>query len=110
AEDSGYELLVARPSLISVSGRLKRFAQFSGELLNQFEHLMGSVNEKEKAQLVEFINWVNENLENYLTGKKLNHVIPGQLSYNDHSLIRETGLFVTVNSRPNLKGICYLLS
>ncbi|MFA7614636.1 MAG: aldehyde dehydrogenase family protein, partial [Candidatus Caldatribacteriota bacterium] len=110
AEDSGYELLVPRPSLISVVGRLKRFRQFSQELITQFEHLMGTVNEKEKAQLEEFVDWINKNLEDYLSGKELNHVIPGQLSYNDHSLIRESGLFVTVYERPTLKSLCYLLS
>ena len=110
AEDSGYELIIPRPSLISVAGRLKRFSQFANELLAQFEHLMGSVNEKEKAQLEEFVCWIEDNLENYLSGKHLNHVIPGQLSYNDHGLIREAGLFVTVAERPNLKGISYLLS
>ena len=110
AKDSGYELHVSRPSLISVAGRLKRFNTFSSAVINQYEHLMGSVNEKEKASLEQFVNWINENLEDYLQGRHLNHVIPGQLSYNDLSLIRESGLFVTVAGRPTLKGVCYLLS
>lgn len=109
ASDSGYQLMMPRPSLISIAGRIQRFDKFAAELLNHYELLTGTVNEKEKAQMIEFSAWIKGNLKEYLTGKHLNHVIPGQLSYNDKSLVKESGLFVTVGAKPTAKNIYYLL-
>lgn len=109
-KDSGYELLTPRPSLISVAGRVTRFEHFGRSFLEQYELFMGSVNEKEKTQLTAFIEWVKSNLPQYLNGRHLNFVIPGQLSYNDKSLIKESGLFVTVSGRPSLKAMHYLFA
>lgn len=108
AKDSGYQLLVPRPSLISVPGRVTRFEHFSKSFLEQYEMFMGMVNEKDKAQLTHFSEWLRDNLGNYLNGKHLNFVIPGQLSYNDKSIIKEAGLFVTMSARPSVKLIHYL--
>ncbi len=110
AKDSGYELLTPRPSLISVAGRVSRFDHFGRSFLEQYELFMGSVNEKEKSQLTQFIEWIKGNLPQYLNGRHLNYVIPGQLSYNDKSIIKEAGLFVTISHRPSLKAIYYLFA
>ena len=106
-KDSGYQLMIPRPSLISTTGRVSRFEHFANSFLEQYELIMGAVNEKEKAQLTNFIQWVKGNLAEYLTGHHMNFVIPGQLSYNDKSIIKEAGLFVTVSSKPSLKSIHY---
>jgi RHH-type proline utilization regulon transcriptional repressor/proline dehydrogenase/delta 1-pyrroline-5-carboxylate dehydrogenase len=108
AKDSGYQLMVPRPSLISVPGRVSRFEHFGRAFLEQYELFMGTVNEKDKAQLGTFIEWVKSNLDDYINGKHLNYVIPGQLSYNDKSIIKEAGLFITVSARPSVKSIHYL--
>lgn len=109
-QSSGYQLHLPKPSLISIPGRLSRFETFSTEFMEQYELLMGSVNEKDKAELDQFIAWVKGNLANYLQGRHSNHVIPGQLSYNDKSLVKEAGLFVMVSAHPSFKSICYLMS
>jgi RHH-type proline utilization regulon transcriptional repressor/proline dehydrogenase/delta 1-pyrroline-5-carboxylate dehydrogenase len=108
AKDSGYQLMVPRPSLISVAGRISRFEHFAANFLGQYELFMGAVNEKEKGQLTQYVTWIKENLDNYLNGKHMNYVIPGQLSYNDKSLIKESGIFVTVSDRPSVKSLQYL--
>lgn len=108
AKDTGYQLMVPRPSLISVAGRVSRFEHFGRSFLEQYELIMGTVNEKDKAQLTSFVEWVKEHLDTYIAGKHLNFVIPGQLSYNDKSIIKESGLFVTVSARPSVKSIHYL--
>jgi RHH-type proline utilization regulon transcriptional repressor/proline dehydrogenase/delta 1-pyrroline-5-carboxylate dehydrogenase len=108
AMDSGYQLMVPRPSLISIAGRISRFGQFAHFFLEQYETFIGAVSEKEKAQLSHFIEWVKAHLGEYLYGKHLNFVIPGQLSYNDKSIIKETGLFITISGRPSVKSIQYL--
>lgn len=109
AKSSGYKLHTPKPSLISIPGRLARFQSFSTDFMNQYEMFMGMINEREKAELTAFIGWIKQELANYLTSKHLNHVIPGQLSYNDKSLVKEAGLFVMVSPRPSFKSICYLL-
>ena len=108
AKDSGYQLMVPRPSLISTQGRASRFEHFASQFLEQYELFMGTVNEKEKSELNGFVNWIKENLAEYLNGQHLNFVIPGQLSYNDKSIIKEAGIFVTVSPKPSLKQIHYL--
>lgn len=109
AASSGYKLLVPKPSLISLPGRIARFDSFASDFMDQYELFMGMVNEREKAELTQFITWIKENLPTYLNSKHLNHVIPGQLSYNDKSLVKEAGLFVMVSPRPSFKSICYLM-
>jgi RHH-type proline utilization regulon transcriptional repressor/proline dehydrogenase/delta 1-pyrroline-5-carboxylate dehydrogenase len=108
ANESGYQLMIPRPSLISIPGRISRFETFAKSFLGQYEHFMGTINETEKAQLTQFNQWIKDNLAYYLTGKHLNYVIPGQLSYNDKSIIKEAGIFVTVSGRPSFKSIHYL--
>lgn len=109
SKDTGYSLPIPKPSLISVSGRLSRFESFASELMSQYERLVGSVSEKEKAKLGAYVSWLKQNLNTYLTGRHLNYVIPGQLSYMDKSMVREAGLFVTVSERAGLKSLYYLL-
>lgn len=110
ATDSGYQLFTPRPSLISVNGRIQRFTTFAAQFLDKYELFMGSINEKEKAQLASFVEWIKDHLQQHLSHKHLNHVIPGQLSYNDKSMIKEAGLFVTVSGKPSIKAIHYLLA
>ena len=109
AQDTGYTLQVPRPSLISIKGRISRFEIFSLDFMEKYELFMGTVSEKDKRELMEFIKWVKANLDHYLTGKHLNFVIPGQLSYNDKSLIKEAGLFVAVSGRPGVRALQYFL-
>jgi RHH-type proline utilization regulon transcriptional repressor/proline dehydrogenase/delta 1-pyrroline-5-carboxylate dehydrogenase len=109
ATDSGYQLMKPRPSLISITGRLSRFEKVANALLNQYESLSGTVNEREKTDLVNFIDWVKTNLGTYLEGQHPNFLIPGQLSYNDKSIIKDAGLFVEVTGKPSLKSLQYLL-
>ncbi len=109
AKDSGYQLLTPRASLISVSGRASRFEYFGRSFLERYELFMGTVNEKEKAQITQFVDWIMAHIESHLTGRHLNFVIPGQLSYNDKSIIKDAGLFVAVSGRPSVKSIHYFL-
>lgn len=109
AQDSGYQLNVPRPSLISAKGRISRFEIFSLDFMEKYELFMGAVSEKDKRDIMNFIKWVKENLDEYLRGKHLNFVIPGQLSYNDKSLVKEAGLFVTVSGRPGVRALQYFL-
>jgi RHH-type transcriptional regulator, proline utilization regulon repressor / proline dehydrogenase / delta 1-pyrroline-5-carboxylate dehydrogenase len=109
AQDTGYILNTPRPSLISIKGRISRFEIFSLDFMEKYELFMGTVSEKDKREITQFIKWVKDHLEEYLNGKHLNFVIPGQLSYNDKSLIKEAGLFVAVSGRPGVRALQYFL-
>ncbi len=109
AQDTGYTLSVPRPSLISIKGRISRFEIFSLDFMEKYEVFMGTVSEKDKREITNFIKWVKENLDHYLRGKHLNFEIPGQMSYNDKSLIKEAGLFVAVSGRPGVRALQYFL-
>jgi RHH-type proline utilization regulon transcriptional repressor/proline dehydrogenase/delta 1-pyrroline-5-carboxylate dehydrogenase len=109
AGDSGYDLSIPRPSLISIKGRISRFEIFSLDFMEKYELFMGTVSEKDKREIMNFIKWVKDNLEEFLNGRHLNFVIPGQLSYNDKSLIKEAGLFVSVSGRPGVRALQYFL-
>jgi RHH-type transcriptional regulator, proline utilization regulon repressor / proline dehydrogenase / delta 1-pyrroline-5-carboxylate dehydrogenase len=108
-KSSGYQLSLPRPSLISIPGRVERFSRLSTQFLGQYEVIMGRVNEQEKSDLAQFIHWITENLEHYLRGRHPNFTIPGQLSYDDKSLVKEAGLFVVVSDQPSLKALCHFL-
>ncbi|HXH29427.1 MAG TPA: proline dehydrogenase family protein [Bacteriovoracaceae bacterium] len=110
AKDSGYQLMIPRSSLISIAGRIQRFNSFAGAFIDQYEIFMGTVNEKDKGELAELKDWIRAHLDEYLTARHPNFVIPGQLSYNDLSLIKEAGLFINVSPRPSVKAVHYLFA
>ncbi len=110
AASSGYQLMKPKPSLISITGRLARFNTFSSQFLLQYEQLLGHVNERDKAELGAYSNWIKDNLHSFLMNKHPNHTIPGQLSYNDKSLVKDSGLFVIIGDRPSCKLLAYLFS
>ena len=109
-QDSGYELMIPRTSLVGVPARVQRFGAFAQGFLDQYEIFMGSVNEKDKALLGNFAAWIRTGLDGYLTGRHPNFHIPGQLSYNDLSLIKEAGLFVNITAHPTPKAMHYLFA
>jgi RHH-type proline utilization regulon transcriptional repressor/proline dehydrogenase/delta 1-pyrroline-5-carboxylate dehydrogenase len=108
AQDTGYELSVPRPSIISMSGRLQRLQVFSQEFFHDYEKLLGVFGEKDKTKIQALVQWLKDYLEGHLSGKHLNYAIPGQLSYMDKSMIKEAGLFVAISPRPSLKCLSYL--
>lgn len=105
AQGSGFKVFTPRPSLISVNGRLKRFQQFMTPFMDQFEMITGTVSENDKAKLKTLSNWLNDNLLNYLSGVHPNFKIPGQLSYNDKSMVKESGLFIVKDEKPSIHTI-----
>ncbi len=105
AQGAGFKVFSPRPSMISGIGRLKRFEQFMTPFMDQFETITGTVSETDKAKLKNLAKWMDENLLNYLQGKHSNFKIPGQLSYNDKSMIKESGLFIVKDEKPALQTI-----
>lgn len=107
---TGYQMIAPYPSQISIQGRLNRFEKLTQHVMNSFESILGKINPSEKLKFEKLISWTKTNLAMYVNSKHLNHVIPGQLSYNDKSLIKEAGLFVMVNPFVTSKALEYFLS
>lgn len=103
AQGTGFKVFSPRPSLISGAGRLKRFEQFMTPFMDQFEMITGTVSESDKNKLKTLSKWLDENLLEYLHGKHSNYRIPGQLSYNDKSMIKESGLFIVKDEKPSIQ-------
>lgn len=103
AQGSGFKVFTPRPSLISGPGRLKRFGQFIQPLMNQFEMITGTVSETDKNKLKTLADWIDQHLLNYLNGNHSNFKIPGQLSYNDKSMVKDSGLFIVKDEKPSIQ-------
>ena len=105
ASGSGFKVFNPKASLISGPGRLKRFEQFITPFMDQFEMITGTVSENDKNKLKNMAKWLDGNLLKYLQGHHDNFKIPGQLSYDDKSMIKESGLFIVKDERPSVQTI-----
>jgi len=110
ATDTGYQLPTPRSSIISTQARVDRLAVFTQQFFQNFEKLMGVLNEKDKLKARQYADWLKDYLPTFINGKHLNYSIPGQLGYMDKSMIKDAGLFVMSSPRPSLKCIHYLIS
>ncbi len=109
AKDSGLELLSPKSSFMTAHGSLSRLEKFSELLFKEFDFFPVKLSDKDKTELRLFLAFLKNHLNDFLKGKDLNLVIPGQLSYNDKSLVKEGGLFVMIDSSPDVKLLHYLL-
>jgi RHH-type proline utilization regulon transcriptional repressor/proline dehydrogenase/delta 1-pyrroline-5-carboxylate dehydrogenase len=110
ASDSGYELLSPKSSFTTAAASLSRIERFSELLFKELDFFTLKLSDKDKQQLKTFVTFLQNHLNDYLKGRELNLVIPGQLSYNDKSLTKDAGLFVNLDSSPDLKCLYYLVS
>jgi RHH-type proline utilization regulon transcriptional repressor/proline dehydrogenase/delta 1-pyrroline-5-carboxylate dehydrogenase len=110
ARDSGYELLTPRPSFSSATTSVLKLENFWNAFLLKFEEFLSQQSDKEREDLIFFTSFFKKNLGHHLNGKHLNFVIPGQLSFNDKSLIKDSGLFVMINPFPSARCVHYLIS
>ena len=50
---------------------------------------------------------LRKTLEDFLNKKECNRFIPGQISFNDHSLTQESAIFFSFNAHPSVSTLCY---
>lgn len=124
AEESGlYQYNLAQRSWLGVFRRIKILKRWvckicgdaSNEARREGEggvdyHANLDLNESERAELKAFIMWLDSNLDGFLHSRWPNRYIPGQLSYNDHSMIKEQGLVIAYNPRPHRNSLYNLIS
>ncbi len=74
------------------------------------EDVFNEIPSIKRVELTDFANWLELNLEQFLCTKQNNRNIPGQLSYNDHSMIKEKGLLVASSMMPSTISFYNLVS
>jgi len=104
------EVLLARPSGLSVRRRLPRVLAGVSTLANNFEFLFQGIYAENKIQLLEFAEFLKKEASNfYLRGEK-NRIIPGQLSYNSYFLCSKYLVIVGMEERAHFITLLQLIS
>lgn len=64
----------------------------------------------DKEGLEQYKQFIMQSLPHFLARRRWNRKIPGQISFNDFSLVKQKGLYVAVETQPNIKTFLYLLA
>ncbi|MBY0517103.1 MAG: bifunctional proline dehydrogenase/L-glutamate gamma-semialdehyde dehydrogenase [Bacteriovoracaceae bacterium] len=107
---SGYRFESPKPSGLSLASRQMRLSKLSQLILERFESLTGGVGEVQKRYLKQFIDWASSDLTSFIQLTHPNHTIPGQLSYDQNDLSRESVLFLMNEEKPHLAALLHLFS
>ncbi len=62
-----------------------------------------------KAEFEALAKWLENDFIGFISAPMPNRRIPGQLSYNDHSMIKGNGLLVAMDKNPNKIAVCNLI-
>ncbi len=107
---SGYRFETPKPSGLSLASRQMRLIKLSQLILERFESLTGAVGEVQKRHLKQFNDWVSTDLTTYIQLNHPNHPIPGQLSYSQNDLSKDSVLFMMNEEKPHLAALLHLMS
>ena len=97
---SDYQFYLCRPAKLSVEQRLERVTKALDILLANFESIFRKIAGDDKEVLLKYRAWINRNLISFQLGEHSNRKIPGQLSFNDYSLVQEYAVVLAFNERP----------
>lgn len=106
--DSPIEL--KRPSKLALQSRMERMDKFLDQFISSFETHYQGIYSNYKESLRDYKKWLAKNFASFVEKEHKNRVIPGQLSYNDYSMVAEYALVVSVSDRPELKTLVQVLS
>lgn len=107
---SDYKFDLATNSKLSLSGRVKRLNHLLIGLLHQYDSLFQGVYENDKEVVRQFRAWVNNEFLNFIEGKHENRKIPGQLSFNDLTRLRNPLIVILRESYPSLEVVLSILT
>ncbi|MBK22786.1 MAG: hypothetical protein CME70_02175 [Halobacteriovorax sp.] len=108
-EEAGNEKIkLAGRSQIDNQLRAKVIYKGTGLLIENFESLYQGIYGDDKVILNRFHKWMRKSLPNFQEKEHKNRIIPGQLSYNDYSLVQEHVVVTAYERRtyfPNLLNV-----
>ncbi|MGR3177616.1 MAG: bifunctional proline dehydrogenase/L-glutamate gamma-semialdehyde dehydrogenase [Candidatus Anammoxibacter sp.] len=93
-----------------IAKRLKMINAGLYKIIENYTNIFPDSRTSEKTNFTMFVKWLDSNLERLLTSRWYNHSIPGQLSYNDYSMIKEQGLLIAFNKNPYKDSLYNLVS
>ncbi len=65
---------------------------------------------EQKEDVANFANWIKDHYHDFVKAQHLNRVIPGQLSYDNEFLIKETGVLIAYSGEINSRILMHFLS
>lgn len=107
---SGFGFELPRASQLSAAGRVMRWEKLAQKVLAHFESLTRTVDEGQKRQLKHFVEWGTHGISQHLNHTHPNLRIPGQLSYDQKDLARESMVMVTADEAVSLPALLHWLS
>lgn len=113
-EEGGKEKIkLAGRSTLDAETRAKNIYKGTTLLLQHFESLYQGIYGDDKDILNRFHKWMRKSLPGFQEKEHKNRIIPGQLSYNDFSLVQEHVVVTAYEKRtyfPNLMNVLAALS
>jgi len=109
SEPSGYQLLRPLPFNGSMDSKIKLMENLAMKIHSQYEIHNGGTSELEKRKLIDFIAWVKTSLKDTIQKKDFHHVIPGQLSYCDHQMLKESSLMIMADDELSIHSLLFFL-
>lgn len=101
---------LAERSLQGIAKRMKLIKEGVYKIVESYDDILQNNRISEKTNLTMFIKWLDSHLEDFISSRWPNHYIPGQLSYNDYSMIRGQGLLIAYNKHPHKNSLFNLVS
>lgn len=97
-----YDFDLCEPSSLSNTQRVHKISDALEEIINDYEALFQEVHIN-KQYLEGFASWIKTSFLSMKNDKKMNRVIPGQTSYNDHNLIAKKAVIVAYKKIPETR-------
>lgn len=64
----------------------------------------------DKEGMEQYKQFILQSLPQFMAKRRFNRKIPGQISFNDFSFVKQKGLYVALERTPNIKTFLYLLA
>jgi RHH-type proline utilization regulon transcriptional repressor/proline dehydrogenase/delta 1-pyrroline-5-carboxylate dehydrogenase len=107
---SEYRFDLARPSGLSSVGRAQRLVKSLEVFYVRYEQLFKTVDGDHKLVLEKFKKWMAKNMIDFVETEHHNKKIPGQISVNNHHLVKEHALVLAYSPRPSFVTFLQVLS
>jgi RHH-type proline utilization regulon transcriptional repressor/proline dehydrogenase/delta 1-pyrroline-5-carboxylate dehydrogenase len=90
--------------------RMEAFQNCVSGIVDNFESLYGGILGEEKKILINFKKWSYKQLKDFILKEHKNHIIPGQISYNDYTMTVDKICTIASSEIPPLAILMQVLS
>lgn len=97
---SDFDFPLAHKSGLNSQSRAERMERALDVFYARYEHLFQQIDGDHKVVIERFQKWVKKYFVNFQTKEHSNRKIPGQLSFNDYTLVQEHAVVIARRDRP----------